>query len=1190
MADAVSTPVRSILVKGTLPPEGAAFSLRGPGGSGTVSFTSRPLFKHIGGSQERGLAAPSTWHLLSASGDLGEANAWDICHSLLRGGFGIAGVGVPEFAEPDIAQRWTFGDDTLQARALASGCAAPAPQDPRFPTFPDPFWYRDAGHAGFSGGANDGAGVRVAHLDTGYDPAHLTRPVNLRTDLARNFVETDPQFAHDATDRTTGALTNLGHGTGTLSILAGAGANGTPPVGAAPGTEVVPVRVANSVVLFKNSAIAEALDYVYGLWDDPATRVHVVTMSMGGVASQAWADAVNALYEKGVFIVTAAGNNVGNFPTRNIVFPARFRRVVAACGVMGDLTPYADLGLGKMAGNYGPPSKMDTAIAAYTPNTPWARLGCPAIVDDNGCGTSAATPQVAAAAALWIAANKAAWEAYPEGWMRVEGVRSALFSSAADLDRAHFGRGTLHSGAALAVPAPAAATLQKQDEDDASFPLWRILTGLGLRAAPAGRAQRMLELEALQLSQSAAIEQLLPDTAPGAPQPTRAQLRALAQALARHPNASKALVAALASYLDPNAPPPSPSPLGGHLPDAVERLHIAQATNPSVPKPERRSLRVYAFDPAMELSLDTLAFNEALVDVRWEELEPGPVGEYIEVVDADPPSGACYAPVDLDHPYLLVRDGLAPSEANAQFHQQMVYAVSMKTIEYFERALGRVALWSPHFATEQGKLVARFVRRLRIYPHALREANAFYSPQKKALLFGYFPAPQEAGVNAPGALVFACLSHDIVAHETTHALLDGLHRRYIEPTNADMLAFHEAFADIVAIFQHFTIPEALHDAIAKTRGDLGQENPLVDLAFQFGQAMGSLGALRSALGVSVAGKPVSTAASRSDYTSVFEPHDRGSVLVAAVFDAFLQIYRIRSADLIRLATGGTGVLPPGNIPSDLVQRLAKEASKVAAQWLNICIRALDYCPPVDITFGDYLRALITADRDLVPDDKRSYRVAFVDAFRAHGIFADGVRHISVESLAWEPPPQPLADIKWILGQMTLTWDLRIDREQAYETSRENAVKVHAWLLSSRVSDAEISALGLFRGTVQRTFGGVEGTIDKIEVHSVRPARRIGPDGQMQSDLVIEITQIWRPLDPGERPIRGGVTLLVDLATNQVRYFIRKRLDKAQRYSDQVAFADTLARTTLRAAYFSDPLGREPFAIVHRMAGQPQEAK
>ena len=106
--------------------------------------------------------------------------------------------------------------------------------------------------------------------------------------------------------------------------------------------------------------------------------------------------------------------------------PARYKRVVAACGVMADGRPYADLGLNIMAGNYGPPSKMQTAMAACTPNVPRARLGCNSIVDHNGKGTSAATPRIAAAAALWIQTFKKQWEQHPEGWMKVEVVRKAL--------------------------------------------------------------------------------------------------------------------------------------------------------------------------------------------------------------------------------------------------------------------------------------------------------------------------------------------------------------------------------------------------------------------------------------------------------------------------------------------------------------------------------------------------------------------------------------------------------------------------------------------------------------------------------------------------------------------------------------------------------------------------------------------
>ncbi|TGV53828.1 hypothetical protein EN792_076875, partial [Mesorhizobium sp. M00.F.Ca.ET.149.01.1.1] len=87
----------------------------------------------------------------------------------------------------------------------------------------------------------------------------------------------------------------------------------------------------------------------------------------------------------------------------SIVYPARYNRVLAACGVMGDGRAYSGLALGTMQGNYGPASKMATALGAYTPNVPWAEIDCRKVVDMDGSGTSAATPQVAAAAALWLA-------------------------------------------------------------------------------------------------------------------------------------------------------------------------------------------------------------------------------------------------------------------------------------------------------------------------------------------------------------------------------------------------------------------------------------------------------------------------------------------------------------------------------------------------------------------------------------------------------------------------------------------------------------------------------------------------------------------------------------------------------------------------------------------------------------------
>src|SRR5262249_30510712 len=163
------------------------------------------------------------------------------------------------------------------------------------------------------------------------------------------------------------------------------------------------------------------------------------------------------------------------------------------------------------------------------------------------------------------------------------------------------------------------------------------------------------------------------------------------------------------------------------------------------------------------------------------------------------PAPACfYPPVDLNHPHLLAQDGLPVSEGDPRFHQQMAYAVAMNTIRVFETALGRSALWAPHLTRdEQGEVLRDtrpediYVQRLRIYPHAMRQANAYYHPDRKALLFGYFPAQgADVGRNLPGGTVFTCLSHDVLAHETTHALLDGLHRYFTEPSNPDVFAFH----------------------------------------------------------------------------------------------------------------------------------------------------------------------------------------------------------------------------------------------------------------------------------------------------------------------------------------------------------------------------------------------------------------
>lgn len=628
-------------------------------------------------------------------------------------------------------------------------------------------------------------------------------------------------------------------------------------------------------------------------------------------------------------------------------------------------------------------------------------------------------------------------------------------------------------------------------------------------------------------------------------------------------------------------------------------------------------LRVFAFDPSLNLSLETAVINQLTLSVPWEDVGLGPAGEYLEVVDVDPASNAFYPPVDLDDNYLLVQDGLLPSEGTPQFHQQMVYAVVSKTIQNFEEALGRRVLWSPQIGPD-GK--EKFNKHLRIYPHALRQANAYYSPRKKALLFGYFPASsKDPGNTLPGGIVFTCLSHDIIAHETTHALLDGVHPFFGEPSNMDVLALHEAFADIVALFQHFSHPEVLRHQIARTRGDLTSTNLLAELAQQFGQATGKRGALRSAIG---------NATDPATLQTTTEPHARGSILVAAVFDAFLTVYKSRIEDLMRIATGGTGILPQGAIHPDLVNRMAEEAARISQRVLRMCIRALDYCPPVDITFGEYLRGIVTADHDLNPTDQGGYRIAMIESFRRRGIFASNVRSLSEESLLWFPPEGDDVLTKFfdssrqekIQKYETLQKRRQDKRQDIFRTEQGFRTDLKDWILRDlspqylqeyqtvdAITEVLHKSLNLKLwpdDKYQSIFMDEETGRPEIRINSVRLAYRTSRSLQSLSDLVVEFNQRRRgyldpdvqaavdagTIPPGEPDFifRGGATMLIDINTGRVRYVISKGIDSERRLNIQRQYLGS-PEASLAYTYFGNPRlnyfkvdgsQREPFALLH----------
>src|SRR6185437_6095182 len=110
------------------------------------------------------------------------------------------------------------------------------------------------------------------------------------------------------------------------------------------------------------------------------------------------------------------------------------------------------------------------------------------------------------------------------------------------------------------------------------------------------------------------------------------------------------------------------------------------------------------------------------------------------------------------------------------------------------------------------------------------------------------------------------------------------------------------------------------------------------------------------------------------------------------------------------------------------------------------VRAFDYLPAVDVTFGDVVRAVITADRDLYPDDALHLRGRLVESLRQRGIFPPGVISLADQALLWQAPPQPLSLAEGTaaidLGELVRESTIKLDPSASIEGSPERTAHLY----------------------------------------------------------------------------------------------------------------------------------------------------
>jgi hypothetical protein len=321
----------------------------------------------------------------------------------------------------------------------------------------------------------------------------------------------------------------------------------------------------------------------------------------------------------------------------------------------------------------------------------------------------------------------------------------------------------------------------------------------------------------------------------------------------------------------------------------------------------------------------------------------GPVSARVAVLDLDPKTGrlrrgAGFRPPAGKTPGTYDVANERDFEAR-DFMQVSSFATVLRTMQMFEEpdTLGRPIEWA--FDAPQ----------LLVVPQAGEWANAFYERESHSLQFFYFASRDESN---PLRTVYTSLSHDIVAHEAGHAILDGIAPDLYSALTPQSLALHEAIADLTALVMSFRSPVVRETVLRQTGGSIKDSTAFTRLAEEFGLALDpdrQQFFLRNLLNERKLGDP------DVDET---EPHDLSEVLTGALYTVMVKLHEDAKQRVQRDQAGSE------------FSASGKALFLAAEQFQRMVFRALDFLPPGEISFADYGRAIYASDQAAHPDSSQ----------------------------------------------------------------------------------------------------------------------------------------------------------------------------------------------------------------------------